>query len=87
MDDPPLVGGLQRLGDLTGKRLVERDRTLRDPVLQRRAFDQFQDERPPVSALFESVDLGNVRVVQRGQHLGFALEASQAFRIVGKGVR
>ena len=43
MDDPGLVRGFQRLGDLLGdgQGFVEGDRPPLDTVLQRRAFDQF----------------------------------------------
>ena len=47
MDDPLFMGGFERLRDLPGdgQRLVERDRSLRNPVGQRRSLDQFQHER------------------------------------------
>ena len=43
MDHPGFVGGFQRLGDLLGnrQRLIQRDRSLRDPVGEGRAFDEF----------------------------------------------
>ena len=47
MDDAALVRGLERFGNLAGdrQRFVERQRALRDPIGQRRAVDQLQDER------------------------------------------
>ena len=88
MDDPLLVGGFERLGDLAGDRqgFIERDRAFGDPVLERRPFDQFQHQRPRVTALFEAVDLRDVGVVQGGENFGFPLEAGEAFFILGKGV-
>ncbi len=55
--------------------------------MQRRAFDQFQHQRPRVTALFEAVDLRDVGVVQGRQHLGFPLEPGEAFWVGGKSVR
>ena len=47
MDDALLVGGFEGLADLTRDRqgFVERNRPPGDPIGQRVAFDQFQDER------------------------------------------
>ena len=81
---PCLVRRFQRLGDLSrdGQGLVERNRTVRDAIRERRALDQFQDEgRMPCDRFFEAVDGGDVWVVQRRQHPGLALEARKAIRI------
>ena len=53
MNDAELVGGFERLGDLSRdrQRLVERNRTLRDAIGERRALDQLEDQREPVSAV------------------------------------
>ena len=85
MDDAVLVRGFERLGDLARdrQRLVERERRLRDAIGERR-----RPRRAPSrahwlpSALFEAVDLGDVRVVQRGEQLRLALEARQPLGIV-----
>ena len=76
---PLLVRGFERLGDLPGdgQGLVERDRTFGDAVLERWAFDQFEDECPRVLGLFQPVDGGNVRMVQGGEDFGFSLEAGR----------
>ena len=63
---------------------VERYRAFGDAVLKRRAFDQFQHERPHITALFQPVDLRDVGVVQGGKDFGFPLKASQAFFIFGE---
>ena len=57
MNDAAVVRGLERVGDLPrgGQRLVERQAAARDPIGQRRSFDQFQDERFDVAAVFEAV--------------------------------
>ena len=56
MDDALLVRGLQRFGDLLRdrQRVGQRERALRDPVGQRRAFDQFEDERVPDTGLLRA---------------------------------
>ena len=80
MDDAGIVRGFERQGDLMrdGQRLVGRDRALRDAVGERGSFDQFQHERRLAILLLEAVDGRDVRVVQRGQDLGFALEPREA---------
>jgi hypothetical protein len=37
-----------------------------------------------LAAILQAVDAGDVRVVQRGEHLGFALEARNTIRIGGE---
>ena len=83
MDDPLLVGGFEGLGDLLGNResFIERDGSLRDPIRQRRPFDQLQDQRPDALRLLQPVDAPDVGVVQRRQDLGLPLEAGQAVRV------
>ena len=75
--------------DLTRDRqgLIQRNRTTRDPIGQRVALDQFEDERVGLTAVLEPINRADVRVVQRGQHLRFALETGEAIRIAGEGVR
>ena len=87
MDDALLVRGFERFGDLARdrQRLVQRQRPSRDPIGQRRAFDQFHHQRARSSrCFFESVDLGDVRVVQRREQLRLALEAREPIRIAGE---
>ncbi len=56
MDDAGVVGGLQRLGDLSRdwERLIDRDRALRDAVGEGRAFDELENERPWPSPPFSA---------------------------------
>jgi len=77
MDDARLVGRFECLSDLPRdrQRFVERDRSLRDPIGQRRAFHQLQHQRAHAVGVFEVVDAANVRMIQRGQRPCFALEA------------
>ena len=73
--------GLQRLGNLLGdgQSFVEWDRPLFDAIGQRRAFDQLQDQRSEltVRSVFQPVEAPDVGMVQRGEDLGFPLEAGQ----------
>ena len=89
MDDPLLVRRFERLGDLPRdrQRLVERDRPVRDPIGERRAFDQLHHQRAHAVGVFEAVDVRDVRMVQRREHLRFALEAREALGIVRRTAR
>ena len=51
------------------------------PIGERRSVDQLQDERVSLTAVLEPINRPNVRVVERGQHLRFALEACEAIGI------
>ncbi len=52
MNNPSLVGGFERVGDLSGngKRFVERDGSLGNAIGQRRSFNEFEHERPDAIA-------------------------------------
>src|SRR5262249_27417524 len=43
--------------------------------------NQLHHERPDVVGLFQAVDVGDVRVIQRGESLGFALEAGHPVHV------
>ena len=84
MDDPLLVRGLQRVGDLLrdgiasssgiGPRAMRSARVL--------AVDELHDERRTPSGLFEAVDVGDVGMIQRGEDLRFALKARKPVGVV-----
>ena len=87
VDDAALVRGLERRGDLTRdrQRFVERNRALRDAVRQRRAVDQFEHQRALRQPCFlEPVDLRDVRMIERREHLRLALESRDAIGIGGE---
>ena len=86
MDDAPLVRRLERLGDLPRdlERLVDRQRSPRQPLRQRLAVDELQDQRLDAARLLEAVDRGDVRMIQRGQDLRLALEARQPLGVRGE---
>ena len=86
MDDPPVVRRFQGYCNLQRRRdgFVQRDRTAREPVLERLAVDQLEDEygqpRRRV-ALFDAVDCRDMWMVQRGEQTRLALEPRQPFWI------
>jgi len=78
--DPLFVRVLQRFGNLSGERqrFGQRDGFPPDTLRQRRTFDQLHDER----AILHAIDRGDIRVIQRGQHLRFPGEARHAVGIL-----
>jgi len=86
VDDAVFVRVLQGVGNLPGdrQRFVERDRPLCDPVRQCRTFDEFHDER---LALRKPVDRRDVRMIERGEHLCFTLEARKPLGICSVEIR
>src|ERR1041385_5302596 len=89
MDDAALMSSLERGGDLTGdsQSLVDSNRTSRDPIGQRRTFNQFHRQRHKAVRLFESKNGSDVWMIQRCQHLGFALEPGESIGVLCKGFR
>ena len=74
------------------ERVVDRDRSAGDALRQVLALDQFHHQRSYVVSalsrtLFEPVDGGDVRMIQRGKRLRFTRESRQAVRIVRKRLR
>jgi hypothetical protein len=86
MDDPLLVGLLQRLGDLArdGETFPPRQGSRLETIRQRRPLDQVHDERAHAVRFFEAEDRRDVRMVELGEELRFALEAREAFRVLGE---
>ena len=97
MNDALVVRRLERLGQLPRDRqrvdLRRRCATsgaavraaLGDDRRQRRTLDELHDQREAAAGLLDAVDLRDVRMVQRREDLGFALEAGQPFRIGREG--
>jgi hypothetical protein len=82
MDDASLVGGIERLRDLSCHRqgLGRWDRAAHQSVGERLPFDEFQYKTPHTQAVgrgrvLESVDRTNMGMVQRGQGACLAFEA------------
>ena len=89
MNDSALVRVLETLAKLPGdrQRFVDRYRTARNTIGQRLPLDQFHHQRTPVIRLFEPVYGGDIGMIERGEDLGFALEASHAFGVGSKRFR
>ena len=83
MNDALLVRRIQRLGDLPGnlQRLSQRKRPLRNQIGERRAVDELQDEPVRGAGILEAIDMTDVRVIERREHLSFALEAREPIGI------
>ena len=66
MDDAVLVRRFESLRDLFRDRqcLVERNRAARNPMREVLALDELHHQRTHTSALFQAVDMGDVRVIQ-----------------------
>ena len=88
MDDPGLVRGLQRFRNLlrNRQRLIQRDRPLRDPISESRAFDQLQHQRPRALGFLDAVDGRDVGVVQAGEDLRLPREPGEPIRVIREGV-
>lgn len=83
MHDPEVVRGLERLGNLRRHRqgVGEWNWTVRDLLRERRSLDELEHQRVPAGALFDAVDGGDARMVERAKHLRLAAEPRQAIRI------
>src|SRR5262249_34736123 len=84
MDDPLPVRCLEGLRDLTRNRdsLVDLESAALDPIGKRRAFDELQHERVNAARVLEAMNGRDVLMIQRRQHLCFALESREAIGIV-----
>jgi hypothetical protein len=89
MNDPLLVRGFERVGDLTrdGQCLIERNRAARDALRQVLAFDEFHDQRTDAIRFFQSVDMRDVRMIERCERLGFACESGESVGVIGERIR
>ena len=90
MDDPLLVGGFERLADLTRDRQRFIQRESRPRAIRSASVSPSTSSRTSAwvsLAVLEPVDRADVRMVQRGQHLRLALETGEAIGIEREGVR
>ena len=69
-----------------GQRLVERNRAARDALRQVVALDEFHHERAHAATLFKTVDVRDVRVIERRKRLRFAIEAREPIGVAGERV-
>jgi len=86
MNDALLVRRFEPFGDLLEQRqrLTDGYRAGDEPFRQRFSFDQLHHEELLAVRLFDPVDGGDVRVVQRCQKMRFPLEASEPLRVLGE---
>ncbi len=87
MDDALFVRGGERVGDSLGDfdDLRGRKATGVREAVERLAFDEFHGEEVDAFGFFDREDGDDVRMIERGDGTGFALEASEAIG-VGRGV-
>ena len=80
------MSSLQAFGDLDEERdrFVDRNWTLRNPLRQGLAFHQFHDDELLPIVLFETIERGDVRVIDLGKKPGLTLEPIQAFFVSGE---
>jgi len=88
VNDPAIVRSLESFGDLLrdGQGLVQRNRTLNDPIGQRRPLDQLEDQRLRRLTsvgwpFFESVNTADVWMTERRENLRLAFKACAPLRI------
>ena len=83
VDDPLLVRGFERLCDLLrdGQGFVERHGPARDALRQIVTFNKFHHEGGQAPAFFETVDRGDVRMIEGSEHFGFALKTREPIGI------
>jgi hypothetical protein len=86
VNDPVLVSGFEGFGDLfqDWQRFFDRYLALRNPIGERGALNQLEDESRQPGRLFETVDVADVLVIQCGEALGFSLKAGDALSVRGK---
>ena len=89
MDDPLGVGRLDRLGNLPrhAQRLLHGKPSPPQPLGERLSFDELQHEEVRPLIRIETVDGGDMGMVQGGQRLGFAFKAREALRIAAEACR
>ena len=80
MDDARVVRFLEGLGDLLGdlQRLVDGNRPFVEALLEVLTLDELENEKRLAVCLLETVDRGDLRVVERREKMSLALEALKA---------
>jgi hypothetical protein len=86
MDDATLVRRIERVRDLRRDRqcFIDRNRTARQPLCEILAVDKFQDQSEHAVGVFEAMDLGDVRMIERREHFRLALKTRDTVAIAGK---
>ena len=83
MNDAAIVSGLEPLGDLHKERqqLIERNRTLPDPICQCLALDELHDQEARFFVGLETVQRRDVGMVQGRENARLPLEARHPLRV------
>jgi hypothetical protein len=89
MDDALVVRLLERHRDLpgNGEAFVERNRSSRQTLGERRPLDQLHDERANPVGILESENRGDVGMVELREQACLALESRETFLVVDEGGR
>ena len=89
MNDPLLVSGLERVGDLPRDpdRIVCRHRPIGNELGERLTLDELEHQGAHAVLLFDPVNGGDMWMVQRRERLRLALEPRQALGIGREGLR
>jgi hypothetical protein len=84
VDDALVVRLLEGFGDLLRdlEGLVDRDRPAGEALLEVLALDELEGEEGLAVRFLETVDRGDVRVIQRREEVGLALEAGEALGVL-----
>jgi hypothetical protein len=77
VDDAFLMRRFQRFRELPGddEGLIDRDRPTRNALVQALSIHQFEHKEVRAVGFIKTINLCDVRMVQRGKDLRFALEA------------
>jgi hypothetical protein len=88
VNDALLVRGFERLRNLLRdrQRFIKWNRPLRNAVSQRWSLDQLHDEGLHTVRLLQTVHVGNVGMIERGEDLRLSPESSESVRIRRKRV-
>jgi hypothetical protein len=83
VNDAAFVRSLERVGDLAcdRQRVVDRDGGVPDAIGERLALDELHDESQRTARVLDAVDMGDMRMIERGEQLRLAFEARDAFAI------
>ncbi len=89
MDDALLVCGFERDGNISGKahRIRNGDRSALDALGERLTVHQLHRDAARRARLFESVDLGDVGMIEGRKRSRFAPETRQSIRIESERLR
>jgi hypothetical protein len=89
MDDPAFMRSFQSFRDLLCKQqhFTDRNTTAPDAARKRWSFNKFEDERLHCIRAFDSIDSGDIRVIQSSEDLCFTPEGGKPGVIPGGSIR